>query len=84
MHGGQTRDRDRVQKRENIGREELVKEHADKAVPEEPEGLRALKILPMETLEGLNSRQSAPVNRLYVPNSNRTQDTADAIAKESN
>lgn len=84
MHGGQAGDRDGVQERENVRREELVNEHAHKAVPEESERLGTLHSLPMKSLESFDRRKSAPVDCFDVPYSNRTQHTADTIAKESN
>lgn len=84
MHGGQAGDRDGVQERENVRREELVNEHAHKAVPEESERLGALQALPVKSLEGFDRRKSAPVDCFDVPYGNRTQHTADTIAKESN
>lgn len=84
MHGSQAGDRNGVQERENVCREELVNEHAHKAVPEESERLGTLHSLPMKSLEGLDRGKSAPVDRFDVPYCNGTQHTADTIAKESN
>jgi hypothetical protein len=84
MHGGQARDGDGVQKREDVGREELVEEHADKAVPEEAEGFGALDVLPVKPLESFDSGQSAPVDRLNVPNADGAQDTTNTVPKETN
>ena len=38
----------------------------------------------MQSLEGLDCRKSAPVDRIDVPHNNRTQETTDTIAKQSN
>ena len=47
MHGGQTRDRDGVEPRPDIGREELVDEHAGQTVPEHTQRLGVLQVVPI-------------------------------------
>lgn len=76
--------RDTVQPREHVCREPLVGEHATKAVPEVPQRLGILQILPMQSLEGLDSGQSRPVDSIDVPHGDWSHDTADAVTEETN
>lgn len=82
MHGGQAGDGDGVEPRPDVGREELVGEHAPEGVPEEPEGLGVLQVLPVEPLEGLDRGEGAPVDRLDLPDGDGPQDAADAVAEQ--
>lgn len=82
MHRSQTWDRDGVEPGKDVGGEELVDTHAHKAVPEVPNRFGAFNALPMESLEGLYSGESTPVDCLDVPDGDGTHHTANAVSKE--
>ncbi|KAK7757621.1 hypothetical protein SLS62_000636 [Diatrype stigma] len=82
VHRGQAGDRNGVEPREDVGREELVGGHGRIAVPEEPERLGVLHLLPVEALEGLDRGEGAPVDRFYVPDADGAHDAADAVPEQ--
>lgn len=84
FHGSQARDRYRVEPGEDVGREELIDGHADEAVPKDSQGLGALDLLPVQTLQSLHCRESSPVDSFDVPDANRTDDTADTVTEQTN
>ena len=84
LHRSQAGNGHAVQPRPHVGRQELVEEHADVAVPKGAQGLRALNLLPVQTLQRLDRRQRAPVDRLDVPHGDRAQDAAEAVAEQAN
>jgi hypothetical protein len=84
MHGGKTGDRDRVEEREDIGREPLISEHACKGVPEESDRLRVLYLLPMHPLESFDCGKSTPIDCIDVPDGDWAHYTGDSITKQPN
>lgn len=77
------RNRHRVKPRPDISRKPLVSKHAPKAVPEIPQRLRVLQILPVQALKRLDRRQRRPVHRINMPHSNGPHDATDAIPKQT-
>lgn len=77
------RDGYRVQPREDVRRKDLIERHAHETVPEVPQRLRRADLLPVEALKGLDRGQRTPVYGLHMPDSNRSHDPRDAIAKKT-
>lgn len=84
VHCSQTRNGDGVEPREDVGWEKFVHEHSAEAVPEPSQGLGVSHVLPVKTLQGLDSRQTAPVDGFDVPHANRSDDTTDTITEQTN
>jgi hypothetical protein len=84
MHCGEAGNGNRIEPREDIGREGLVEGHARKSVPEESERLGALHLLPMKPLKRFDHGKSTPVDCIDVPDSNGAQHPGNTVAKEPN
>lgn len=83
VHGSQARNGDGVEPWEDVGWEKLIHEHGAKAVPKPSQGLGVFHILPVKTLQGLDGRQTAPVDGFDVPHANWSDDTTDTITEQT-
>ena len=83
VHCSQARDGNGVEPWEDIGWEELIHEHSAEAVPEPPQGLGVSHVLPVKALQGLDSRQTAPVDSFDVPHANCSDDTTDTVTEQT-
>ena len=83
MHRGQARDRDRVEPWPDIRWKELVEEHATQAVPEHSQRLGVLQVVPVQTLQGLDSGKRTPVHGVDVIDGDWAQQTTKTIAEQT-
>ena len=83
MHCSQAGDRDGVEPREDVRREELVDEHATKTVPEHSQRLRILQVVPVQALQGLHRGKSTPVDGIDVVHGDWAQQTTKTVAEQT-
>lgn len=83
VHRGKTGDRHRVEPREDVCGEELVRHHGGERIPEPPQRLRVLQVLPVQPLERLDGRQGGPVDRVDLPDGDGPQNSAQSISKKA-
>lgn len=83
FHSSQAGNRNRVEPWEDICWKELIGEHARESDPEPSNRLGILDGLPMEALDDLHGRKTAPVNGIDVPNAHGTQETSNTVAEHT-
>jgi len=83
MHRGQARDRDRVEPRPDIRWKELIEEHATQTVPEHSQWLGVLQVVPVQTLQSLDSGKRTPVHGVDVVDGDGAQQTTKTVAEQA-
>jgi hypothetical protein len=83
VHSGKAWNGHRVEPGPDVGREELVDEHAKEAIPEPSQRLGVLDLLPVQTLKRLDGGKGAPVDGIDVPDGKGAHQAGNAVTEQT-